>query len=286
MPKKKIGRIEIPMSKRSKTSIDTGIELDYLFAINVWRLCLVVESQSLESSVEMENSSKNTNVSAVNLRDENEIQLVTAVEGSEKEKAVLPEVRNDFSSGDTALYETQGLFSSLANDGNTNENNPNPCDDSNGQKRFLDTNIAQPQYPTTVKHFTNTSNTLRGTQEDIIVDKDSLMLKMKQLLGLDEKQLVEYHEKTSKATARCLIKFLYPNPEPNFTYSNVEKSVINSIISYTKLSNPYDTASVAEIRKSINNYFTSLPRKTKTKTVPVTNPVSEESKKNDSVVLN
>ncbi|CAF5165447.1 unnamed protein product, partial [Rotaria magnacalcarata] len=146
--------------------------------------------------------------------------------------------------------------------------------------------LAQPQYPTTVKHFTNTSNTLRGTQEDIIVDKDSLMLKMKQLLGLDEKQLVEYHEKTSKATARCLIKFLYPNPEPNFTYSNVEKSVINSIISYTKLSNPYDTASVAEIRKSINNYFTSLPRKTKTKTVPVTNPVSEESKKNDSVVLN
>ncbi|CAF2121499.1 unnamed protein product [Rotaria magnacalcarata] len=307
MPKTKVSGKQMPVRKRSKASTDT-----------------VVESQSVESSVQLEESSKVTNLLAVNLGDGNEIQLVTAVEGSEKEKAVLAEVRNEFSSEDTASGENQGLFSSLVSDGNTSENNPIPCDATNGQKRFLDANenakflyapnyvsytdymvlknqydglesrviklenerMPQPQHPTTVKHFTNTSNTLRGTQEDTIVDKDSLMLKMKQLLGLDEKQLVEYHEKTSKATARCLIKFLYPNPEPNLTYSNVKKSVINSIISYTKLSNPYDTASDAEIRKSINNYFTSLPRKTKMKTVPITNQVSEESKKNDNVVSN
>ncbi|CAF3916725.1 unnamed protein product [Rotaria magnacalcarata] len=324
MPKKKVSGKQMPVRKRSKASTDTGNELDGIFTMNTWRSILVVESQSVESSVQLEESSKVTNLLAVNLGDGNEIQLVTAVEGSEKEKAVLAEVRNEFSSEDTASGENQGLFSSLVSDGNTSENNPIPCDATNGQKRFLDANenakflyapnyvsytdymvlknqydglesrviklenerMPQPQHPTTVKHFTNTSNTLRGTQEDTIVDKDSLMLKMKQLLGLDEKQLVEYHEKTSKATARCLIKFLYPNPEPNLTYSNVKKSVINSIISYTKLSNPYDTASDAEIRKSINNYFTSLPRKTKMKTLPITNQVSEESKKNDNVVSN
>ncbi|CAF4751404.1 unnamed protein product, partial [Rotaria socialis] len=130
----------MPVRKRSKASTDTGNELDGMFTMNTWRSILVVESQSVESSVQLEESSKVTNLLAVNLGDGNEIQLVTAVEGSEKEKAVLAEVRNEFSSEDTASGENQGLFSSLVSDGNTSENNPIPCDATNGQKRFLDAN--------------------------------------------------------------------------------------------------------------------------------------------------
>ncbi|CAF1254330.1 unnamed protein product [Rotaria sordida] len=205
----------------------------------------------------------------MNLINENEIQPVTTIEGLEKEKTLRTETHIDFSS-DTNVHENEDIFSLLVKDASVVANNSMP----------------QPQRSTTVKFFTNTSNTLRGVPEDMIVDKNEVMLAMKEMSGLDEKQLVKCHGKTSKETARSLIKFLYPNPEPKFSFSNIKKSVINSIINYTKYSNPYDTASDAEIRKSMNNYFTSLPRKNKTKTIHRPNQIAEESSNNNNIIPN
>ncbi|CAF1624993.1 unnamed protein product [Rotaria magnacalcarata] len=76
-------------------------------------------------------------------------------------------------------------------------------------------------------------------------------------LKMSEEQLKKCHKKTQTATARCLIRFIFPTPEPSFKLSNVDKFIIDGIIKYSKYVNPVDNASGVEVRRAIGYYFSS-----------------------------
>jgi hypothetical protein len=91
-------------------------------------------------------------------------------------------------------------------------------------------NLAQPQHPEVIKYFINTVNTLRGVRQDNNVGENVSMVEIIKTLGVDKNDLINCNKKTSTATARSLIRFKYPNPEPNFGLTNVDKSIIHAII--------------------------------------------------------
>ena len=69
-----------------------------------------------------------------------------------------------------------------------------------------------------------------------IVDTTPFLIEIMNALEMSEEQLKKCHKKTQTATARCLIRFICPTPEPSFKLSNVDKSIIDGIISISFVS--------------------------------------------------
>ncbi|CAF1297803.1 unnamed protein product [Rotaria sp. Silwood1] len=76
-----------------------------------------------------------------------------------------------------------------------------------------------------------TMNFVRDDKENTNVGKEISMVDIVRVLNMDENKLLKCNEKTSTATARSVIKSMYPNPHSNFGYRDVDRSIVDSIIS-------------------------------------------------------
>ncbi|CAF3398783.1 unnamed protein product [Rotaria socialis] len=122
-------------------------------------------------------------------------------------------------------------------------------------KKYKEEWIPKPKHPDVIQYFVEISNIL-ANQVDI-VDTTPFLMEIMDALKMSEEQLKKCHKKTQTATARCLIRFIFPTPEPSFKLSNVDKFIIDGIIKYSKYVNPVDNASGVEVRRAIGYYFSS-----------------------------
>jgi len=132
-------------------------------------------------------------------------------------------------------------------------------------KKLEEESMPRPTHPEVIKYFIDTGNILRDVRKDINRTQTDPITEIMNKLGLDKNKALKYHRKTSTATARAVVKFKCPNPEPNIGLANVDKSIIDEIIAYTKYSNPNDPVSDSELRKAMGNYFASLTYQNKDK---------------------
>ncbi|CAF3853904.1 unnamed protein product [Rotaria sp. Silwood1] len=131
------------------------------------------------------------------------------------------------------------------------------------------------------QNSTETVNFLRDEENTNVGEKISIV-DIAKILKMDENKLLKCNGKTSTATARSVIKSMYPNPHSNFRYRDVDKSIVDSIINYTKLSNPNGKVSDAERRRAISNYFSYLTHRRKIKAMIGAHRVASELKKDDN----
>ncbi|CAF3046069.1 unnamed protein product [Rotaria sp. Silwood2] len=131
-------------------------------------------------------------------------------------------------------------------------------------------------------NFVEISNVSRDDQENMNVDKGTSMTDILLILKMDANKLTKCNKKTATATARSVIKSMYPNCDSNFRYSDVDKSIIDCIIEYTKFSNPNDKASGTERRRAISNYFGYLTHQRKLKAMMVSNQIVLEPKNDNN----
>ncbi|CAF3987808.1 unnamed protein product [Rotaria magnacalcarata] len=173
---------------------------------------------------------------------------------------------------------------------NSTANHSNNYSNSQGQKRPHDDNssslsegeikkykeewIPKPKHPDVIQYFVEISNIL-ANQVDI-VDTTPFLIEIMDALKMSEEQLKKCHKKTQTATARCLIRFIFPTPEPSFKLSNVDKFIIDGIIKYSKYVNPVDNASGVEVRRAIGYYFSSSAYNKKKERIFYRKPVSLE----------
>ncbi|CAF4967888.1 unnamed protein product, partial [Rotaria sp. Silwood1] len=102
-----------------------------------------------------------------------------------------------------------------------------------------------------IQHFNETTNISRNDKENTIFHQDTSPVDIMRILNMNKDQLKICNKKSSTATARSVIKFIFPHPDSNFGYSQVDKIIIDTIIQYTKFSNPNDDTSDAKIRRAI-----------------------------------
>jgi hypothetical protein len=64
---------------------------------------------------------------------------------------------------------------------------------------------------------------------------DTFLIDVMRKLGMDNNELAKCNKKTATSTVRSIIKFIYPNPEPDFKYTQVNKSIIDAAIGNCQL---------------------------------------------------
>ncbi|CAF3901369.1 unnamed protein product [Rotaria sp. Silwood1] len=131
-------------------------------------------------------------------------------------------------------------------------------------------------------NFVEISNVSHDDQENMNVDKGTSMNDILLILKMDANKLTKCNKKTATATARSVIKCMYPSCDSNFRYSDVDKSIIDCIIEYTKFSNPNDKASDTERRRAVSNYFGYLTYQRKLKAMMVSNQIVLEPKNDNN----
>ncbi|CAF4882873.1 unnamed protein product [Rotaria sp. Silwood1] len=131
-------------------------------------------------------------------------------------------------------------------------------------------------------NFVEISNVSHDDQENMNVSKGTSMTDILLMLKMDANKLTKCNKKTATATARSVIKSMYPNCDSNFRYSDVDKSIIDCIIEYTKFSNPNDKASDTERRRAVSNYFGYLTYQRKLKAMMVSNQIVLEPKNDNN----
>ncbi|CAF1349779.1 unnamed protein product [Rotaria sordida] len=118
--------------------------------------------------------------------------------------------------------------------------------------------ITRPKDPKVIQHLTEATNTSLNDKGNTIFHQDTSLVDIMNILNMNEDQLKLCNKKSSTATARLVIKFLFPHPDSNFSYVEADKIIVDTIIKYTKFSNPNDNKSNAEVRRAISNYFSRL----------------------------
>ncbi|CAF1320685.1 unnamed protein product [Rotaria magnacalcarata] len=259
------------------------------------------------------------NSCASTLLNEKENQLVTSIEAVEEEKQPTEGRSNNCSSSSGSSDEDQDIVPLLLKEYESCKGQKRPFQDSvdsNEREKLLDSSMEilgkdvinlkkqcvnlearlkklegewmpRPQHPEVINYFMNTANILRGVEKNNNDNTNESMEKIIQSLGLDKNLSSKYNKKTATSTARNLMKFLFPNPEPDFTIKNVDQSIIDKIINYTSYSNPNDQSSDAEIRTAIRNYFASLNHHNKGKTNAVSKNIDQTSNtNNDQNIIN
>ncbi|CAF1055244.1 unnamed protein product [Rotaria sordida] len=193
--------------------------------------------------------------------------------------SVLYEMTNLVKNDPITIHSQRGEKRSLENSSDNIENEKH----SDSSKDTCDADIStRPKHPETIQYFIETADILRGDQEITNRFKDAAIVDITSVLNLDKNQLTRCHKKSSTATARAIIKCLFPHSESNFGYTQVHKAVIDAIVDYTKFSNPNGNASDAAIRRAISNYFSYLNRQRKTKEMVISNQAVKLSNK-DSI---
>ena len=162
--------------------------------------------------------------------------------------------------------------------------------------RFL--NLASSTNSDIDRNFVEISNVAHDDQENTNVGKEASMVDILLILKMDANKLKTCNKKTATATARFVIKSMYPNCDSNFRYSDVDKSIIDCIIGklsvlflieqyfysieYTKFSNPNDKTSNTERRRAISNYFAYLAHQRKLKAMMVSNQIVSKPKNDNN----
>lgn len=82
-----------------------------------------------------------------------------------------------------------------------------------------------------VRYFLDVSNILRNEMEQSDFDKGELLSEVMESLNMTEKELLSCHGKSATSTARKIIRFMFPNPEDDFKFSDVADSIVDGIIS-------------------------------------------------------
>jgi len=139
--------------------------------------------------------------------------------------------------------------------------------------------MPKPNNPEIVKFFIEMANMLQHDKENDNIIHDKVIIGITKALKIDQNQLKKCKKRTATATARSLIRCLYPNPDSQFGYAQVDKTIIDTILEYSTFSNPLDNASGTELRRAISNYFSSMAHKRKVNLKDVTNIHSKEQKK-------
>ena len=78
--------------------------------------------------------------------------------------------------------------------------------------------------------FVEISNNSHDDQENTNIDACASMADIIIVLNMDTNKLTKCNKKTATATARSVIKSMYPNLNSNLRYSDVDKFIVNSII--------------------------------------------------------
>ncbi|CAF3488201.1 unnamed protein product [Rotaria socialis] len=115
------------------------------------------------------------------------------------------------------------------------------------------------------QNMSEMTNVLVNDEENKKADRLLSIDDIKTILNMDEKALSSCNRKTETSTARFLIKLFCRNSDTTFEYVDVDKSIISSIIGYTKQSNPDDLSSDSDRRRAISNYFAYVQYKEKHK---------------------
>ena len=94
--------------------------------------------------------------------------------------------------------------------------------------RFL--NLASSTNSDIDRNFVEISNVAHDDQENTNVGKEASMVDILLILKMDANKLKTCNKKTATATARFVIKSMYPNCNSNLRYSDVDRSIVDSII--------------------------------------------------------
>jgi hypothetical protein len=103
------------------------------------------------------------------------------------------------------------------------------------------------------------------------------MLQQLYLIGIDENDIAKLNQKTPTRLARQLIRLKYPKPDPDQGFLQADKTIVEAIIStiliffkfiiiycidYVQYCYPHTKTSDTDIRRAMNNYFSSFTYQT------------------------
>ena len=92
-------------------------------------------------------------------------------------------------------------------------------------------NVARPKNQEVIRYFVETAHILNGDKENAMVSNNTSISGIVRVLNINENELKKCNKKTSTATARSIMKLMYPNLDSNFRYTNIDKSIIHAITS-------------------------------------------------------
>ncbi|UJR29617.1 hypothetical protein I4U23_017165 [Adineta vaga] len=105
-----------------------------------------------------------------------------------------------------------------------------------------------PKDPKVIHYFIEVTDILRGVHNnEDDEDRENLFEMIIKELSMDEKQLLKCHSKTATATARQIMKHLYPIPTQECKDRLSDESFWKAVVKYTRLSNPADPTTDVEI---------------------------------------
>ncbi|CAF1455275.1 unnamed protein product, partial [Rotaria sordida] len=175
------------------------------------------------------------------------------------------DISSFFRDDTNATEGDEDISSFLLKDINLPGNNQIIFASQQGQKRsfehhtdIMENEKPRPKDPKVIQHLTEATNTSLNDKGNTIFHQDTSLVDIMNILNMNEDQLKLCNKKSSTATARLVIKFLFPHPDSNFSYVEADKIIVDTIIKYTKFSNPNDNKSNAEVRRAISNYFSRL----------------------------
>ncbi|CAF3254398.1 unnamed protein product [Rotaria sp. Silwood2] len=87
-----------------------------------------------------------------------------------------------------------------------------------------------------------------------------------QIVAKSNIKCVDDHD-SSTATARSILKYLYPHPPVNFKLSDVDPALVADIVRYSKECHPDDASTTARIRHAMFNYFALITYRKKRKSI-------------------
>ncbi|CAF3074642.1 unnamed protein product, partial [Rotaria sp. Silwood2] len=108
------------------------------------------------------------------------------------------------------------------------------------------------------EHLDTVQNIFNGIIEDINNDRVAMNNKMSDSnngLNIDSEILFALKKDSSTATARSILKYLYPHPPGNFKLFDVDPALVADIVRYSKKCHLDDASTTSRIRHAMSNYF-------------------------------
>ncbi|CAF4935824.1 unnamed protein product, partial [Rotaria sp. Silwood2] len=95
------------------------------------------------------------------------------------------------------------------------------------------------------EHLDTVQNIFNGIIEDInndrvVMNNNNKMSDSNNGLNIDSEILFALKKDSSTATARSILKYLYPHPPVNFKLSDVDPALVADIVRYSKECHPDD----------------------------------------------
>ncbi|CAF4862389.1 unnamed protein product [Rotaria sp. Silwood1] len=122
------------------------------------------------------------------------------------------------------------------------------------------------------EHLDTVQNIFNGIIEDInndrvVMNNNNKMSDSNNGLNIDSEILFALKKDSSTATARSILKYLYPHPPVNFKLFDVDSALVADIVRYSKECHPDDASTTARIRHAMSNYFALITYRKKRKSI-------------------